>query len=168
MNKKILVGLGLVITFLIALTGCTETQTENAPPQTPSGEQQEEQTQEQNQSEQEQNQTQEENIIEMTAYDLAMEVQNDTLKTNAKYMNKTIRVTGIVNNTGVDVFGNTWVNLETGVNATFEKWLIHCTVKDNFIQEVANLSKGDIVTIQGIYKGTGLEMIWLNDCILIS
>ncbi len=42
MNKDITLVLGLVIIFLIALTGCTETQTENALPQTPSGEQQEE------------------------------------------------------------------------------------------------------------------------------
>ena len=48
MNKKILVGLGLVIIFLIALTGCTETETEITPSpqdeQSQEGENQSEQT----------------------------------------------------------------------------------------------------------------------------
>lgn len=160
MSKKIVFVLGLASILLVTLLSGCEEQTNIQPPQN--------QSEQESQGEQEQNQTQEENIVEISAHELAIEVKNNTLKTNAKYINKTMKINGIVNNTGVDIFGNTWVNLETGVNTTFGKWLIHCSVRDDFIQEVAGLNKGDETTIQGIYTRTALDMIWLDNCTLVS
>lgn len=101
--------------------------------------------------------------IKITAADLTAAYESNEVKADQTYKEKTADITGTVDNVGVS-FGSTYVVLSSGKEYSIIG--IQCFFKDKAeIDKVAELKKGDKVTIQGIIDGESMNVV-VKDCIL--
>jgi hypothetical protein len=96
--------------------------------------------------------------IIITAAQLYAEYGADQEAANAKYRDKIIKVTGVVNEIGIDRVATPYVIL-TGGDELFG---VQCLFSTKDRPELAQLSAGQSLTIQGICQGYELEVILKN------
>ena len=102
-------------------------------------------------------------VIKVSAVDLAATYEANEVKADQTYKGKTADITGTVDNIGV-VLGSTYVVLSAGKEFSITN--IQCFFKDQAeITKVAELKKGDKVTIQGVIDGKSMN-VSVNNCVL--
>jgi len=101
--------------------------------------------------------------IKVTAVDLAAAYEANEVKADQTYKGKTADITGTVDSVGVSV-GQTYVVLSAGKD--FAITSTQCFFSDKTeITKVAELKKGDKVTIQGVIDGKSMN-VSVNKCVL--
>lgn len=97
------------------------------------------------------------NGIPLTAEMLSKEYSSDEKKSDAKYLGKTLEISGVINNVAK--------NQDSAIVATFETGdpmsEIQCTMLDKHI----TVSKGDKLTIVGFCRGNNMGVV-LTDCVI--
>lgn len=112
----------------------------------------------------EQNKTQEE-IIAISSEDLAKAFKDNEIKANNQYRDKIAKITGKVKDIG-EALGYTYIILSSGKD--FEITDIQCFFDDkNEISKIANLNKGDIVSVEGQIEGKSLN-VSVKKCTIVS
>ncbi|HHX61965.1 MAG TPA: hypothetical protein GX707_14845 [Epulopiscium sp.] len=156
--KRILIPL-IVLTLL--LTGCVITDPEESanvssdnptdtPTQAPETETTPEPTQEP------------EDTIPVSAEELLKAYDENEVKADNLYKDKTLEVTGIVKSIGKDIFDEVYITL--GNDDDFAIISVQCYFKDkDEIDKVAELKEGDEVTVIGICEGGTLN-VTLKKC----
>lgn len=110
-----------------------------------------------------QQQVQEE-IIEVDYKILHQEYMDNPISADAKYKGKILKLTGPVNNIDREIAGNTYITFEIGFLEN-----VRITFKKSEEGKVAQLSKGQTVTIKGRCTGTLLSStVALDDCEIIN
>lgn len=101
------------------------------------------------------------NAIVITATQLYEEYDANEEAANAKYKNKIIKVTGIVNEIGIDRVDTPYVILTgSGQNGLFG---VQCMFNSKDELKAAHLFEGQSLTIEGICHGFGLD-VTLKNC----
>lgn len=98
--------------------------------------------------------------IDVTSFNLMAEYEENEASANMKYKDKPVRVTGEVTGVG-EMFDQYFVKLKGNKQIGFE---VQCFVSDDWESYIANLKKGDTVTIKGICDGKSLNVA-VKDCI---
>jgi len=98
--------------------------------------------------------------FELQASDFAREFETDELKANAQYLDRPIRVHGVIdafqqNDTSAVVFLK-----ERGSSAS-----VMCLFNEHGMEEAKNLKRGDSITIKGICTGYLMDVVMVR-CVL--
>ncbi len=104
--------------------------------------------------------------VAISVNDLNSLYQADKLTTHTKLTDKVIKVTGAVGK----VFVRDHLDIRYIVLAGDKKagpWSVRCSFDKESISQLNQLSKGQVVTVQGKYDGYGKNII-LKDCVLVS
>lgn len=97
-----------------------------------------------------------EEVIVVSAEDLAKAFEDNEISANKQYKDKILEVTGTVQDIG-EVLGSTYISLDSGEE--FSITHAQCFFKDeDQIDKVAELSKGDTVTLIGKCEGKSLTV----------
>lgn len=100
--------------------------------------------------------------IVVTAVDLCKAFEDNEIKANKEYKDKLVEVTGEITDIG-EAFGSTYIILSSEVD--FSLTDAQCYFKDkDEIDKIADLSKGDTVTIIGKVDGKSLN-IGIKKCV---
>ncbi|MDR0841435.1 MAG: hypothetical protein LBN26_08670 [Christensenellaceae bacterium] len=103
--------------------------------------------------------------ISVTATELSEAYKANEVAADKKYKGQWLTVTGTVDSIGVTL-GDTYVILANDKDDWAIVNLIQCTVTEDTIDAVAELSKGDVITLQG--KCSGLSFyVSVDNCIII-
>ncbi|KGP76613.1 hypothetical protein JT05_03770 [Desulfosporosinus sp. Tol-M] len=102
-------------------------------------------------------------VIKVTAVDLAAAYESNEVKADQTYKGKTAEIAGTVDSIGV-VLDQTYVTLSSGKD--FAIVSTQCFFEDKTeIAKVAELKKGDKVTVQGVIEGKSMN-VGVKKCIL--
>lgn len=145
---------GIVIVILIAYAGSNgnkSTQTTAPGTSTPSASQPVAQ------------QAPKEEAIKVSAVDLAAAYEANEVKADQIYKDKTADITGTVEDIGVSL-GSTYIVLSAGKDFAITSTQCFFENKDE-INKVAELKKGDKVTVEGVIDGKSLN-VGVKNCIL--
>lgn len=94
------------------------------------------------------------------------EYDDNEVRADNAYKGKAVEFTGTVSDVKKDAFGSIFVLVGTGKR--YESPLGHCSFADRFAGDVAQLSKGDSVTIRGRVQGLVLANVVIRDAELIE
>jgi hypothetical protein len=101
--------------------------------------------------------------LKVSAVDLAKAYEGNEVKADKTYKDKTIETSGKIDDIGV-MLGQTYVILSSEVD--FSLTSVQCFFDDKTpIDKIADLNKGDTVTIQGVVDGKSMN-VSVNDCLL--
>ena len=89
-----------------------------------------------------------ENAIETTAKTVYKEMKENQVACKSKFNGKTVKMKGIVDDIGTNVFGQEYVTFETGDPYSFEG--VQIFFKNDQMDYVASLKKGDTITVYGV------------------
>jgi len=105
-------------------------------------------------------------VIELTVEELYSAYRADTVAADAKFTDKVLRVTGVVDRITV----NDVHNIYYIVLASAEKkkqWNVRCSFDRKYGAQLNRLAAGQAVTAQGKYNGYKVNIL-LKDCVLVS
>ncbi len=103
--------------------------------------------------------------LEITVDELLSAYEADGAGADAKFANKVLKITGLVNRIQArETFGTHYITL-TGVKKKLLLQEVRCFFDQKFAPELNLLTPGQTVTVQGKYDGS-LVNIRLGDCIL--
>jgi len=103
--------------------------------------------------------------IQVSAITLTADYVNNQFAADEKYKDKVLDVSGTISDIDRDVFGNPFVELDTGQG--IENTVFNFTNNATDTASLANISVGESLTIQGTCKGkTGTE-VDMEDCSII-
>lgn len=95
-------------------------------------------------------------LIEIAAADLFAAYNENEVAADSKYEGKKLKITGTINNIGTDILDNVYITLDTGEVL----YSVQCYFKDGDEEaKVADLKKGDTVTLIGVCEGMSLNVI---------
>ena len=105
-----------------------------------------------------------ENVMEVDHLQLHQEYMDNPISADAKYKGKILKLTGTVGTIDREIAGNTYITFEIdflkGIRVTFKK---------SEESKVAQLKKGQQVTVQGECTGTLLSTtVALNNCEIVE
>lgn len=101
--------------------------------------------------------------INVSAVDLAKAYVDNEVNADKAYKGKTVLTNGTIKDIGV-IAGQTFIVLSSGKE--FSVTDIQCFFKEKSeIDKIANLKKGDTVTVQGVVDGKSMN-VGVNNCIL--
>jgi hypothetical protein len=102
------------------------------------------------------------------AAELLQEFQKDPTAADDKYADKYLELTGIVERTGEDRFGQTFVVLHGGdENAKLKVECFFRPTGDRDEARIKRLAKGRTITLRGEYQGR-VSNVQLQDCVLVK
>lgn len=101
------------------------------------------------------------NAIETTAKTVYKEMQDNQVACKTKYDGKTVKMKGIVENIGTNIYGQEYVTFETGDPYSFEG--VQIFFKNDQMDYVASLKKGDTITVYGV-AGIGSMTFKMGNC----
>ena len=90
-------------------------------------------------------------IVRVTAQQLLDDYGANEIRAKQLYEGKVILVSGVVDSIGEDLLGDPFVSLTDGSEFSFQS--VQCFFADSHRNELARLSKGDIVMLQGRMDG---------------
>lgn len=97
----------------------------------------------------------------VTARQLLDDYRANEIRAKQIYEGKVIRVDGVVDSIGEDLLGDPFVSLTDGSEFSFQS--VQCFFADSHRSELARLSKGDRVTLQG--RGDGFLLnVFIRGC----
>lgn len=94
--------------------------------------------------------------------DLVEEYKENEVSADSKYKGKTVKVTGIVKDIGKDILDSAYITIGDGKDITWDYAQCYFKNKDE-IAKVANLQKGDTVTLIGKVGSYSLTLT-INKC----
>lgn len=103
--------------------------------------------------------------IRITAGELYSAYDENEVSADAKYEDKILKVQGVVKSVGKDIIDTAYVVLTTG--AEHEMWGVQCMFDTEYESQLAQLSKGQVITIQGRCSGYLINVL-LRDCVLVD
>jgi len=103
--------------------------------------------------------------IKITAKQLIEEYEANEVAADAKYENKTLEVTGVVDSIGKDILDTPYVVLTDGDE--WAVWGVQCMFRSKDEAQLAQMTKGQTLTIWGRCDGYLLNVI-LSDCSLVN
>ena len=106
-------------------------------------------------------QEQEEVTVEVTAIKLSEEYDANKVAADAKYKDKRLKVTGIIDGIGKDILDDPYVTLEGMPNRLFG---VQCMFSKSKEQELINLKKGQEITLTGKMSGEMIGNVVLREC----
>lgn len=106
-------------------------------------------------------QEQEEVTVEVTAIKLSEEYDANKVAADAKYKDKRLKVTGIIDSIGKDILDDPYVTLEGMPNRLFG---VQCMFSKSKEQELINLKKGQEITLTGKMSGEMIGNVVLREC----
>ena len=80
-----------------------------------------------------------------------------------KYKNKTVEVSGTVQDIGKDLLDSMYITLQTNDLITS----VQCMLEDSESGKAANLNKGNAVSVKGEVNGKMMNVL-INDCVIIN
>jgi ABC-type Fe3+-hydroxamate transport system substrate-binding protein len=101
-------------------------------------------------------------IIAVTARELCSAYEANEMAADAEYDEKIVKVSGVVVSIGKDIFDTPYITLECG------KILggVQCMFDEKYEPQLAQLAKGERVTVQGRCSGYVIGAVLITDCIL--
>jgi len=99
-----------------------------------------------------------------TVSDLLAEFEANEVAADAKYGDKIVRLTGVVDTIDKDVFGTPHVRLTTG---SFFGSGVDCYFRDDAEPDLAQLSKGQTATVEGKLLNRHLLGISMEGCSIV-
>jgi len=101
---------------------------------------------------------------ELTVDELYSTLEADRVAAEAKYNNRILKVTGLVNRTVInDNLNTSYVILISTKNP---EWQVSCTFDKKHDLELNRLTAGETVTVEGKYDGYGATVL-IIDCVLV-
>lgn len=104
---------------------------------------------------------QEEATIEVTAIKLSEEYDANKVAADAKYKDRRLKVTGIIDGIGKDILDDPYVTLEGMPNRLFG---VQCMFPKSKEQKLINLKKGQEITLVGKISGELIGNVVLREC----
>lgn len=101
--------------------------------------------------------------IVVTAKELYSAYDNNEIAAEKKYTGQQIKLTGTIDDIGLDILNDAYITLDCGQYILS----VQCYFEDDQLDAVAELQKGQSVTLVGICKGLTLNII-VKDCVVIS
>ncbi len=96
----------------------------------------------------------------MSASELFSEYDQNEVAADEKYKNKTIAVTGTIDDIGKDIMDDPYLSLGIGYLQS-----VNCYFSDENKSIISKVSKGEKITIIGVCKGKTLNIsVSLHDC----
>ncbi len=95
----------------------------------------------------------------ISAMDLYQEYKDNEVKADNKYKKETLEITGTINNIGKDIVNSIYITLNVGEYLSS----VQCYFKDSESESVANLTKGQEVTIIGRCDGMTLTSVTIKN-----
>ena len=102
----------------------------------------------------------------LTVEELYEAFSTDRVAADAKLVDKTITVTGVVDRTTVNDVHNIYYIILTGAEKR-EQWNVRCAFDRKYGAQLNQMAKREAVTVQGQYDGYRRNIL-LRDCLLIS
>lgn len=97
--------------------------------------------------------------IKISAMDLYQEYKDNEVKADNRYKKETLEITGTINNIGKDIVNSIYITLDVGEYLSS----VQCYFKDSESESVANLIKGQEVTIIGRCDGMTLTSVIIKN-----
>ena len=112
-------------------------------------------------------QIKQEEVMEVDYTSLHQDYMDNPISADAKYKGKILKLTGEVYNIDREIAGNTYITFNIGGQYSFKD--VRITFKKSEESKVAQLKKGQTVTIKGECIGTLLSTtVALKDCEIID
>lgn len=106
--------------------------------------------------------TPKETAIEVTAVDLIAAYDENEVSADNEYKDKTLKITGTVSDIGVDVANRSYIMLKDE-NDPYAILGVQCYFEDDQKDAIAQLKKGDAVTVTGTCEGKVVS-VSIKDC----
>jgi hypothetical protein len=90
-------------------------------------------------------------IIQITALNLIAEYEANEIAADQKYEGTILDITGTIDDFGEDILGTKYLTFSDG--SDFSITNVQCFFSDNHVSQLANLQKGQRITVRG--KGDG-------------
>lgn len=100
-------------------------------------------------------------ILKVTANELYKAYDSNEVKADNKYKGKDLEIAGTISDIGKDILDDIYITIETD-DIIFS---IQCYFTDEYESKVADLEKGQKITIQGVCDGK-LGNVLIKDCII--
>jgi transcription elongation factor Elf1 len=104
-------------------------------------------------------------VIEITAEELLQAYQTNKKTAEAEYKGKTLQVTGVISSSGKNVVGTYFVKL---AGERVEAWLVQCMFDKEHEPELAQLTKGQRITVRGTCADFLPPDVTMKDCVLVD
>ncbi len=104
------------------------------------------------------------NVIEITVEEL-YSAYRDKIAADAKFTNKNLKVTGVVDKIVVNDIHEIYYIMLTSAEKK-EEWHVRCTFDKNYRPELNRLTTTQTVTAQGKYDGYRVNIL-IRDCVLV-
>ncbi len=102
-------------------------------------------------------------IVSIEADVLYAAYQQNSVKADGAFKGQPVEVTGPVTSIGTDLGENAYIGIGKGLVGA-----VRCSFPKSRTREVAELSKGQLVTVRGIIKGKSLaQQVELTDCRIV-
>ena len=104
-------------------------------------------------------------VINVSAYQLYKEYQDNEIAADQKYENKTVKVSGIIDSIGKEITGKAYVVLK---GSEYSMFGVQCVFPRNVDEtDIALISKGESIAVKGVVSGYLISVI-VNDCVLVK
>jgi tRNA_anti-like len=103
--------------------------------------------------------------IKVTATKLIADYKANEVSADAKYKSKIVEVSGLVDTIGKDLLDTPYIALSNGEQYSFEK--VQCMFSKSNEAELANVTKGDRITLKGEVSGK-LGNVLVRGCAIVK
>ena len=100
--------------------------------------------------------------IEITAKELSEAFKGNELQADNRYKGKTVKVTGKVIQVKKDIYGSYYIEIE----GTSTIYTISAYVQDSQLSRIANLTRGQTVTVVGQCDGYSFGEVYISNSIV--
>lgn len=102
--------------------------------------------------------------IKVTAVELSQAYDNNKVSADVKYKDKIVEVSGIVDSIGKDILNDPYVTLKGRATSLFG---VQCMFSRASEGELANLSKGQSITLKGRVDGELIGNVLVRGCTIV-
>lgn len=103
--------------------------------------------------------------MKVTAVELSQAYDNNKVAADTKYKDKVVEVSGIVDSIGKDILDDPYVTLKGRSTSLFG---VQCMFSRASEGELANLSKGQSITLKGRVDGELIGNVLVRGCTIIN
>lgn len=107
-----------------------------------------------------------ESVISIYATDLYKQYDDNEIAADAKFKDKTVQVTGVIEDFG-ESWGSPYVTLK-GEDGYYTLSYVYCYFSKDAKFQLANLSKGQTITVKGVCSGMSFLSVSVNKCQLVG
>ncbi len=103
--------------------------------------------------------------IKVSAIDLYNAYNQNQVAADAKYKGNLVEMTGVIGSIGKDILNNPYVTLSTGEYSILN---VQCMFSQADESQLANLSSGQSVTLEGTVSGETIGIVEVDWCSIVS